>query len=136
MTYKEKQRYLNEYVYCLRNIEGLQREASRWEAIATNITQKISPVIVNTNDNNSKVENCAIKCCEIQEKIAREMQKAEDRRAEIFGTIQSVKDLRKREVLEMRYVYDMSVHQIAIKLGKADDNIYKMLRTTIKTMDI
>lgn len=136
MTYKEKQMILSSYCYHTRKIRSLQEELERWQSIGTNITQKITPIICHTNDNTSKVERCAIKCAEIEEQILNELMVAEDSRRYILDAIESVQDMRRKEVLEMRFISGISVHQIAIRLDKSEDNIYKLLRTSIKRIEL
>lgn len=136
MTYKEKKEILEGYISCQHKIVGLQKELENWETIATSITQKITPVIVNTNDNNSKVETCAIKCVEIQQKIIDEIKSAQYNRNIVQDAIERMKDTRKRDILTMRYVNGMSVSDIAIKLNKDRNNIYKMIRTGIRNVEL
>lgn len=136
MTYKEKQKVLGGYAYHQRRILSLEDELLRWHTIATNITTKLQPVVAHTNDNTSKIERCAIKCAEIEQTIMGELVEAEAERRYVQDIIATVKDMRRREVLEMRYIHNIPVHQIAIRLDKCEDNVYKMLRTTIKNLDM
>lgn len=136
MTYREKKEYLASYIESQHKILALQNELEEWRTIATNITQKITPVIVNTNEVSSKVERCAIKCAEIQEQIVDEIALAEYNRIKIKATIMAIKDSRRRSILEMRYLGNMPVKTIARKMDKDTDNIYKMIRTGIKSMKI
>lgn len=136
MTYNEKKRYLESYSYSVRRIKNLQREYEEWTTIATNITQKLTPVIVKTNDNESKVERCAIRLDEIENEIIEELATAEYTRKEVKTTINTIRDIRKREILEMRYIQNIPVKKIAIELDKDADNIYKMIRKTIKNLEI
>ena len=136
MTYKEKQKILGRYAYHQRKIIGLEDELMRWHTIATNITTKLQPVVAHSNDNQSKIERCAIRCSEIEKMIENEIREAEIDRRLVLDIIDGIKDIRRRELLEMRYVYSVPVHQIAIRLNKSEDNVYKMLRTTIKSLDM
>lgn len=136
MTYREKKIFLESYQVSQRKIKGLQREIEQWETIATGITQKLSATATHTNGTTSKIENCAVKISEIERNIANELNIAKINREQVKTAIDNVKDVRKREILELKYINGLSVHRIAIDYDKADDNIYKMLRTAIKTMDI
>lgn len=136
MTYKEKKEYLEGYLSSKRRIRGLQCELEEWQTIATNITQKISPVIVRSNDNTSKVERCAIRCHDIQEQIYKELKKAEETRTQVENTINSISDLRRRDIFTMRYVNGLSVQKIAILLDKDTNNVHKMIRTGIRSLDL
>ena len=136
MTYNEKKQFLEAYGYSIRKIKRLQQEYEEWETIGTNITQKFSNTPVQVSGNRSRVEKCAVHLANIQEAILEEMQEAEYTRNEIESAINSIKDTRRRELIQMRYVKNMPVWKIAGKLDKDVDNVYKMLRRAIKIMDI
>lgn len=136
MTYKEKKERLEAYTQAMHRISGLQKELESWRTIATNITQKISPVIVNTNEVSSKVERCAIKCVEIQRLIESEIEQAEYERTMAKIIIDSIKDSRKRELLTLRYINDVSVRKIAILYDADENSIYKQIRRTIARIDL
>ena len=136
MTYNEKRRYLDRYSYSVRRVKNLNRELEEWQTIATNITQKITPVTVKNKDNESKIERCAIRIAEIENDILNEISAAEEYREQISTAVDSIKDTRRRELIEMRYITGLSVNNIAGIIGKDEDNIYKMIRKTIKSMEI
>ncbi len=136
MTYNEKKRYLERYIYSVRKVKRLQQEYTEWETIGTNITQKLSQTGVRASDNQSKVERCAIHLAGIQDSILSEIQAAEYNRAEIELLLGNVKDLRHRELLEMKYIRGMSVQKIAFQRNKPEQDIYRQLRTALKRMEI
>lgn len=136
MTYNEKKTFLESYGYSVRKIKRLQQEYEEWETIGTNITQKFSNTPVQTSGDQSKVEKCAIHLANIKDAILEEMATAEFCRSEIEEAIEQIKDTRRRELIELRYITGLSAHKIANKLGKPDKNIYKQLRNTINRMDI
>ena len=136
MTYNEKKKYLESYIYSVRKIKRLQQEYEEWETIGTSITQKFNNTPVQVSGSRSRVETCAIHLANIQEAILQEMQEAEFSRAEVEDAISNMRDSRRRELIQMRYVRDMPVWKIANKLGKDRDNVYKMLRTAIKSIDL
>lgn len=136
MTYNEKKRFLEGYGYSIRKIKRLQQEYEEWETIGTSITQKFSNTPVQVSGNRSRVEKCALHLANIQQAILDEMQEAEYTRTEVEQAINSIKDTRRRELVQMRYIKNMPVWKIAVKLDKDSDNIYKMLRRAIMIMDI
>lgn len=136
MTYREKKEFLEGYMCAQHRIYGLKHELEEWHTIATSITQKLSPVIVNTNEVNSRVEKCSIKCVEIQEQITRELAEAEDRRNEILAVVNKIRDTRRRDIITMRYINNIPIKVIASEYEKDINNIYKMIRTTIKNLPI
>lgn len=136
MTYNEKKRFLEQYGYSVRRISMLKEEYEEWETIGTNITQKFSNTPVQVSGNRSRVEQCAVHLANIQKAILQEMQEAEYTRNEIEQAINCIKDSRRRELIQMRYIKDMPVWKIARKIDKDEDNVYKTIRRTIKIMDI
>lgn len=136
MTYNEKRRYLDRYSYSIRRVKNLNRELEEWRTIATNITQKITPVTVKNKDNESKIERCAIRIAEIENDILMEIEAADEYREQINNAVNNIKDTRRRELIEMRFITGLSVNRIAGIVGKDEDNIYKMIRKTIRSMDI
>lgn len=135
-TYNQKKRYLEGYQHAMRRVEALNYELKEWETKATNITQKFSQDNVHSKNVSSKIETCAIELEKIEKKIKREIRYAEKKRDMIDNTINSIRDTRRRELMRLRYINCISVHKIAIMYDKNDDNIYKMLRTAIKQLDI
>lgn len=136
MTYNEKKRFLEGYMSSIRRIKGLQRELEEWETIATSITQKLTPVLVKNSDNQSRVEKCAIRIAGIQTLLVEEIERAEYNRDTILEAIQEIKDSRRRDLIEQRYVHCIPVRIIADEWNKCEDDIYKMIRKTIKRMEI
>lgn len=136
MTYNEKKRYLEGYAYSMRRVKSLCRELEEWQTIATNITQKLSPVTVKNHDTHSKIEDCAIRIAGIEQNLIEEIAQAEYNKQQIETSILSIKNPRRREIIEMRYVHAIPVSKIAVTLDKGEDNIYKIIRKTIKSMDI
>lgn len=136
MTYKEKKEELEKYISATRRIACLQSEYEQWQTIATSITQKLSPVIVNTNDVNSRVERCGIKCVEIEKQILEDMSVAEYERQRVQDIINTIRDSRKREILTMRFVNGASVRKIAILYDADENSIYKQIRRAISRLDL
>ena len=136
MTYNEKKQFLEAYGYSVRRIKRLQQEYEEWETIGTNITQKFSNTPVQVSGNRSRVEKCAIHLANIQQAILDEMQEAEYTRNEVETAINSIKDTRRRELIQMRYVKNMPVWKIATTIGKDKDNVYKMIQTVIRRMEL
>lgn len=136
MTYNEKKSYLESYGYNMRRIKRLQQEYEEWETIGTNITQKFSDTPIKMSGNQSKIEKCAIHLANIQDQILQEMEEAEHTRAEVLQAINSIKDIRRRELIQMHYIKSIPVWKIADRMGKDKQNIYKMLQSTIRRMDL
>ena len=136
MTYKEKKRYLEQYVYSKHRLIGLNNALEEWQAIATRTTQNLKQVMVANNMPGKRVEDCAIRLAKIEEKLLNEIEKNELCLQHVQDTIAGVKDTRRRELLELKYIYDLPVWKIAIEWNKSDRDIYYILRTTINSIKI
>ena len=136
MTYNEKKRFLEGYLYSVRRIRGLQNELEMWATIATGITQKLKPIMVQGGSNSNKIEDCAIRIAEIEDNITKEIEKSISEKARVESAIMTIKDTRRRELVEMRYIHNIPVKKIAQDYEKDSDNIYKMIRKTVRSMDI
>lgn len=136
MTYNEKKRFLEQYICSVRRVKSLCRVLEEWQTIATNITQKLSQTNIHTNGSKSKIEDCAIRIAGIEDSLIEEIEQAEYNRRLIADSIESIKNPRRREIIEMRYVNAIPVSEIAASFNKGEDNIYKIIRKTIKQMDL
>jgi RNA polymerase sigma factor (sigma-70 family) len=136
MTYNEKKQFLENYGYSVRKIKRLLQEYEEWETIGTSITQKFNNTPVQVSGNHSRVETCAMHLANLQQTILEEMEEAEYCRSEIETAIGTIRDTRRRELLELRYLKGLSVHKIASKRNCPDKNIYKQLRNTINRMEL
>ena len=136
MTYNEKKRFLEGYLYSVRRIRGLQNELEMWATIATGITQKLKPIMVQGGSNSNKIEDCAIRIAEIEDKITKEIEDSIAQKAKVESAIMTIKDTRRRELIQLRYINNVPVKKIAMDYDKPNDSIYKMIRKTVKNMDI
>lgn len=136
MTYNEKKRFLESYISSVRRIKGLQRELEEWETIATNITQKLRDIPIKTNNNRSKIEDCALRISEIEKQLIEEIEEAEYNKVLVQDAVNQIKDSRRREIIELRYVHGCSINMISYELDKDIENIYKIIRRTIKSLQI
>lgn len=136
MTYRQKRDLLNSYRSTVFKIKGLQRELEEWQTISTNITQKINPVMAHSNKTGSKLESDAIRVVEIENKIRQELNAAIDTRDSVRSIINSIKDTRKRDILTLRYVNGIPVKEIARSRNVAEQNIHKIIKRSIQSIDI
>lgn len=136
MTYNEKKRFLEEYLYEIRRIKGLKRELEEWQTIATGITQKLQEIPIRSNKTSNKIEECAVKIAELENQLLIEIEDAEKKRMVIQNAVCKIKDTRRREIIELRYVHGYSVNWISFELDKDRENVYKIIRRTIKSMEI
>ena len=135
MTYKQKKEILEQYQNAVHRIKGLQREYEQWETIATNITQKLSPVNVKSG-NSDKIANAAIKCAEIQSQIAREIDIAEKERLNTTALINSCVNARHKDILTKIYINGQSKATVAKDYDKTWQSINDVCKTAITRLNI
>ena len=136
MTYNEKKRFLEGYLYSVRRIKGLQNELEMWATIGTGITQKLKPVMVQGGNSSNKIEDCAIRIAEIEDKITKEIEDSIIEKAKVESAIMTIKDTRRRELIQLRYINNVPVYKIAQDYNKSDKAIYKQLRNSIRNLDV
>lgn len=136
MTYNEKKRFLEGYTHSVRRIKGLQNELEMWATIATGITQKLKPIMVQGGNNSNKIEDCAIRIAEIEDKITKEIEKSIVEKAKVESAIMTIRDTRRRELIQLHYIHNVPVNKIAQQYGKDENTIYKQLRNSLKYITI
>jgi len=136
MTYNEKKRFLESYISSVRRIKGLQRELEEWQTIATNITQKLRDIPIRSSNSGNKIEDCALRIADIENQLIEEIEEAEFNKVQVQDAVNRIKDSRRREIIELRYVHGCSVNMISYELDKDCENIYKIIRRTIKNMQL
>ena len=136
MTYNEKKRFLESYISSVRRIKGLQREIEEWTTIATGITQKLRDIPIRSSNSGNKIEDCAVRIAEFENQLVEELEEAEYNRVQVQDALNQIRDSRRREIMELRYVHGLTVNMISYELDKDQDNIHKIIRRTIKSMQI
>ena len=136
MTYNEKKRFLEGYLYSVRRIKGLQNELEMWATIATGITQKLKPIMVQGGSNSNKIEDCAIRIAEIEDNITKEIEKSISEKARVESAIMTIKDTRRRELVAMHYINGVPIKKIAQDHDKDINNMYRTIRKTVIAMKL
>ena len=137
MDVKAKREYMMRYQNAQNRIIGLTHEIEKWQGIAEKVNSAINNSGISACDNSSKVERGAINVADIITSIQIEINSAKDVREEVLAAIHTkCGKIRYRELLEMRFVNDMSEREIE-KINKKDvKSISKAITAAIKSMDI
>lgn len=136
MTYKQKKKFLETYIHSRHRLVGLAFQLEEWETIATKTTKTLSPIIVQSSGNGQKMEDYVIRINQIKEKINDEIIKNQEYQEKVQSVIDRIRDSRKRELLELRYIHGLPVWKIAIEWEKTDRDIYYLLNTAINSIDM
>lgn len=116
MTIEEKKARLNRYLDLWADIEIKQQEIETLRSRAEKITNAISPL---PGGGNKKDFTLTVdRIIEIQEKIDKKVQQANEEREYIGGIIDAVKSPLHRRVLQRKYINGDTFEQIAVYENK------------------
>lgn len=121
MTIEEKKERLNRYLDLWADIEIKQQEIETLRSRAEKITNAISPL---PGGGNKKDFTLTVdRIIEIQEKIDKKVQQANEEREYIGGIIDAVKSPLHRRVLQRKYINGDTFEQIAVKENRSYKHI-------------
>lgn len=116
LTYEQKIEWLKSYRALDGKIESMTEQLQVWNARATKITATISqePKAAGSGD---QLQRCIDQICELQTKIAQEMDKLRKRKQEIETAIHGLNEKSYQDILWYRYIQGMTFGDIAIKMN-------------------
>lgn len=121
MTIEEKKERLNRYLDLWADIEIKQQEIETLRSRAEKITNAISPL---PGGGNKKDFTLTVdRIIEIQEKIDKKVQQANEEREYIGRIIDAVKSPLHRRVLQRKYINGDTFEQIAVKENRSYKHI-------------
>ena len=137
MNFREKIRYLKQYLYCVDNLKSLLDEREKWFTIGTKVNS-VSDGMPHSSANDSKVEKSSIKILELTQKIDAEVERLTALRDEIETAIESVPDLTQRTVLHMIYINGYSFAKVGDLLSKpkTERQVHNIRNAAIENMKI
>lgn len=112
--HKEKINYLNKYKYLNKEIDRKIKSLEDWKSKIFNVTGTMSDMPRNSNRSNI-IENGIATIDEIESCINEDIDVLVALRTEIENKIESVKELKLRELLKCRYLDDQNWEEIAYK---------------------
>lgn len=117
VTTSEKRKWLNGYRWLVAEYRQLAEERRRWLTVACHITPQYSATPKGGSGNADKIQRSVEKLAEIDEKIAKQLERTAARRQEIENAIDSLSDSRYRVVLRCRYLDGESFERIATRMN-------------------
>lgn len=115
MTTSEKREWLNSYRWLMVEYRQLSKERQRWLTVACHITPQYGAAPKGGGGNADKIQCSVEKLAEIDEKIAKQLERIVARRQEIESAIDSLSDSQCRVVLRCRYLGGESFERIAVR---------------------
>ena len=117
-------------------IENKLEQISHLNDMATKATSIISDMPGSPNRNIHRMEDGIVKIVDIKAEIHADMLELVDLKKEIMDSIKGVADPELQLILELRYLNYMSWEQIAAELGFGIDNVFRLHREALQSMQI
>lgn len=131
MTYREKKSFLASYIRAENALRASLEEYERWETIGTKVNQVLSATPGAGGDSCGKVERAAMEMASIMEGIEADISSAKRTKQEILDAINTIPQLRYRDILKYRYICRLSNEKIAEMIGKDVKTLEKVMRSAI-----
>lgn len=130
MDNKEKCRYLNQYRIMHIEIDQITKELQRWQDLATRISPSYSDMP--HGGGSDKVQTAAVEVAELTDKLNQKLHQAIMVQENIKKLLESLDDIKLRQLMSYRYINGMSWEEIAVRM---DFNYRWVLRLHRKALN-
>ncbi len=130
MDNKEKCRYLNQYRIMHIEIDQITKELQRWQDLATRISPSYSDMP--HGGGSDKVQTAAVEVAELTDKLNRKLHQAIMVQENIKKLLESLDDIKLRQLMSYRYINGMRWEEIAVRM---DFNYRWVLRLHRKALN-
>lgn len=118
MTVKDSKRVnVKDWLHGLIGIElrikSKREQVRKYRDLATRATSSFEATRISGTSNRSRVEDCVVSLCGVEDDAREELEKLRAFRADAMAVIRAVPDQRHRDILEMRYVTGWPLSRIA-----------------------
>ena len=114
MDNKEKCRYLNQYRIMHIEIDQITKELQRWQDLATRINPSYSDMP--HGGGSDKVQTAAVEVAELTDKLNRKLHQAIMVQENIKKLLESLDDIKLRQLMSYRYINGMRWEEIAVRM--------------------
>lgn len=114
MDNKEKCRYLNQYRIMHIEIDQITKELQRWQDLATRISPSYSDMP--HGGGSDKVQTAAVEVAELTDKLNRKLHQAIMVQENIKKLLESLDDIKLRQLMSYRYINGMRWEEIAVRM--------------------
>lgn len=133
--HKEKIKYLNQYKYLNKEIDRKIKSLEDWRNKIYNVTGTLSDMPKSKNRSNT-IEEGITTIDEIEASINKDIDDLVELRKEIESKIDSIDNLKLRELMKCRYLDFKSWEEIAYKNGCSWRHVYRMHETALDLIKI
>lgn len=130
MDNKEKCKYLNQYRIMHIEIDQITKELQRWQDLATRISPSYSDMP--HGGGSDKVQTAAVEVAELTDKLNRKLHQAIMVQENIKKLLESLDDIKLRQLMSYRYINGMRWEEIAVRM---DFNYRWVLRLHRKALN-
>ena len=123
MTAKE---YLSQAYRLDQRIRSKQEQIASLNDLATDCSATLTGMPRNPNRGGSRIADAVLKIIDLENEIAKDMERLVELKAEITTTIKAVECIEYQLILEKRYISDKSWPEIAVDLGYKMRHLYKL----------
>ena len=123
MTAKE---YLCQAYRLDQRIRSKQEQIASLNDLAADCSATLTGMPRNPNRGGSRIADAVLKIIDLENEIAKDMERLVELKAEIITTIKAVECIEYQLILEKRYISDKSWPEIAVDLGYKMRHLYKL----------
>lgn len=105
------------------HINNKLEEMQRLKDLAKRITTSLKPDMVSSSGNHDKIGDAVAKIVDLEAEIDKAIDAYVDKKREVSGVIEKVKDADQLNVLYKRYIFFENLEQIAFEMGYSYRNI-------------
>ena len=127
--------YLSQAYRIDQRINSKIEQISRLHDLATKATSTISETGVCESGNKQRMENNIVEIVDLEREINEDIDMLIKIKKKIMAMIKKVENPEYQTLLELRYLCLKKWEQIALEMGYGIDNVYKMHRKALKSID-
>lgn len=133
MTRADKIKYLNGYRWAVENIKMLSERLATLNSKLYNVD---SPVITDMPRGGLGLDTIDLLSdkLNIEQELLERLEFGLDMKSEVIGMIRTVNNPKLRMILEMKYLYLMSISEIASRLGYSSNHISRLHNEAIDSL--
>lgn len=128
--------FLMKAYYMDERINSKLEQVASLNELAIKATSTMSDMPGSPNRNIHRMEDVIVKIVDIKAEIHADMLELVDLKKEIMDSIKGVADPELQLILELRYLNYMSWEQIAAELGFGIDNVFRLHRKALESLEI
>ena len=94
-------------------IRSKDAQVRKYRDLATRATSSMEATRVSGTGNRSRVEDAVVRICDLQVDATEELEQLRRLRRDVMAVIRRIRDVKRRDILEMHYVTGWSLERIA-----------------------